>query len=163
LPFQIISEKIAKQIIREGIRVEFNAGLDIRLLDDEKASLLKKMRVSEPKFAWDSPKDEYMVMRGIEILRRNGINRSAFYVLVGFSTTFEEDLYRLNRLRDLDQRAFVMLFDNNKETLKDPRYSSLKKWANARMVFFKSNYEDFVKWYSETNGIGKEETIGDPK
>lgn len=110
-------QRIARQIIKEKIQVEFNAGLDIRLLDDEKAILLKKMHVINLKFAWDSVDDEYMVMRGIEILRRNGINRSMFYVLVGYNSSFQQDLYRLNRLRDLDQRAYVMVYDQ--EILKD--------------------------------------------
>ena len=34
-------------------RVNFTTGLDIRFLDDEKAKLLKKMHISQPRFAWD--------------------------------------------------------------------------------------------------------------
>jgi hypothetical protein len=134
--------KIAKQIISEKIRAEFKQGLDIRLVDDKNAKLLKQMRILEPKFSWDDVNDEYMVMRGIEILRRNGINRSMFYVLIGYSSTFQQDLYRLNRLRDLGQRAFVMIYD--REILKDPRYASMRSWANPQKFFPKCTYEEFV-------------------
>ena len=135
--------KIAKQIISNKILVEFNAGLDIRLIDDKNAKLLKKMHISEPKFSWDNIADEYLVMRGIEILRRNGINRSMFYVLVGYNSTFYEDLYRLNKLRDSDQRAYVMVYDP--EILKDPRYASMRQWVNSMVAFPICTFEEFVE------------------
>jgi radical SAM superfamily enzyme YgiQ (UPF0313 family) len=54
-------KRISKQIIKEGIKVEFNAGLDIRFIDDEKAKLLREMHIKVPKFAWDDIRDESLV------------------------------------------------------------------------------------------------------
>ena len=71
-------KRIARQIIKEKIDVNFTTGLDIRFLDDEKAKLLKKMHISQPRFAWDDIRDEHMLMRGIEVLRQNGIKRSGY-------------------------------------------------------------------------------------
>ena len=135
-------KKIANQIIKEKLKVEFHS-LDIRFLDDEIAALLKQMHVIEPHFAWDDIRDEYAVMRGIEILRRNGINRSIFYILIGFNSTWEEDLYRANRLRDLGQRAFIMVY--NKEILKDRRYFHLRGWTNGHMIFGSTTFEEYIK------------------
>ena len=132
--------KIARQIIKEKIEPEFNAGLDVRLLDDEKAKLLKQMRISQPKFAWDDLKDEYMVMRGIEILRKHGINRSLFYVLVGYNSTMEEDLYRLEKLKAVGQRAYVMRYEtvrSNKE------YIYLAAWANQPQFFETMSFDEY--------------------
>jgi hypothetical protein len=84
-------KKIANQIIKEKLKVEFHS-LDIRFLDDEIAALLKQMHVIEPHFAWDDIRDEYAVMRGIEILRRNGINRSIFYI-PHFALTFQSIIF----------------------------------------------------------------------
>ena len=134
--------RCARQIIHEKLKVEFHA-LDIRFIDDEIAVLLKQMHIFEPKFAWDRIEDEYTVMKGIEILRRNGINRSIFYVLVGFDTTWEQDLHRVNRLRDMGQRVFLMIYD--KEILKDKRYHHLRVWCNARMFFASVPFDEFVR------------------
>jgi hypothetical protein len=138
-------ERIARQIIKKGIKVDFNTGLDIRLIDDEKARLLKQMHVTEPRFAWDNIEDEYLVLRGIETLRRNGINRSIFYVLVGYEGTFEDCLYRVNKLRDLGQRVYVMPYERVELFKKDIRYLYLRRWGNARMIFASTKYEEFVE------------------
>ena len=132
--------KIAKQIIKEKIQVEFTSGLDIRLLDDEKAKLLHEMHISAPKFSWDHIADEFMVMRGIEILRRNGINRSVFYILVGYDSTYAEDLYRVEKLRSAGQLAYVMRY----ETVRDKReYIDLAMWVNQFHLFQKMTFDEF--------------------
>ena len=135
---------IANQVIKEGLRADWNQGLDIRLLDDEKAALLKKMRIQHVKFAWDDVKSEASVRRGIEILKAHGIKMATFYVLVGGpGSTFEDCLYRVNTLRELGQACYVMPY-NKEELFKDRRYFYLFRWANARQLFFICTYEEFV-------------------
>jgi hypothetical protein len=139
-------KKIAKQIIKEGLRVDFQSGLDVRLLlDDENAALLKAMHVSEPTFAWDDIKSEAAVVRGIEILKRNGIKRAIWYVLAGFESDFENALYRVNRLRELGQRVFVMLYNSDELSKKDERYRHLRGWANGRMKFAACTFDEYVQ------------------
>jgi hypothetical protein len=147
-------KKIAGQIIKEGLRVDFQSGLDVRLLDDENAALLKAMHVSEPTFAWDDIKSEAAVLRGIEILRIAGINRAIWYVLVGFNTQFSEDLYRVNRLRELGQRVYVMPYNSDELFEKDGRYRHLRNWANARMYFASCTFDEYVR--SKENGGQKQ-------
>ncbi|MGD0951511.1 MAG: hypothetical protein ABR985_03810 [Methanotrichaceae archaeon] len=133
-------KRIGRQIIKEKIDVNFTTGLDIKFLDDEKAKLLKKMHISQPRFAWDDIRDEHMVMRGIEVLRQNGIKRSLFYVLVGFNSTLEEDLYRLEKLKAVGQRAYVMRY----ETVRgEPEYNYLAAWANQPRMFETMTFEVF--------------------
>jgi hypothetical protein len=160
-------EKIANQIIDEKLSIEFNQGLDIRLITDENAILLKKLKVSDPKFAWDDVRTESAVIKGIDTLKRHGINRSVFYVLIGFNSTFEEDLYRLNKLREMGQRAYVMPFDKENLFKKDERYQKLSNWANARMVFASATFEEYINgncksYYSMENKKKNalKETIG---
>jgi len=145
-------KKIAKQIIKEGLRVDFQSGFDVRLLNDDNAKIIKSLRIHEPTFAWDELDMENAVLRGIEILKRNGINRAIWYVLVGFNTTFEDALYRVNRLRELGQRVYVMLY--NKEELEDRRYSHLRDWANARMSFASCTFDEYVR--TRENGVQKQ-------
>lgn len=132
-------KKIAYQVIKERLEVEFHS-LDIRFLTDETAALLKKMQVKHPHFAWDSMDDEYAVLRGIEILRRNKITRSTFFVLVGFNTTFEQDLYRIEKLKSIGQRAYVMRY----ETVRgNPLYTDLAAWVNQPQFFEKMNFNEY--------------------
>jgi len=147
-------KKIAKQIIKEGLRVDFQSGLDVRLLDDEKATLLKAMHVSEPTFAFDDTSHERAVLRGIELLKEHGINRSNFYVLAGFESDFEDALYRVNRLRDLGQRVYVMPYNGDELFEKDERYRHLRGWANGRMRFASCTFDEYVR--TKENGGQKQ-------
>jgi hypothetical protein len=133
-------EKIAGQIQKENLSVNFH-GLDIRIINDENAEILSRLHAYPTRhFAWDSIKDEQAVLDGIEILKAHGMKQSMFYVLSGFNSTFEEDLYRLNRLKELGQRAYLMRY----ETVRGiSEYNDLAAWANQPMFFVKVPFEEF--------------------
>lgn len=123
--------------IENKIKVSFNQGLDIRLITKENAEVLEKVKYYDLKFklrrlyfAWDSMDYEGAVMRGIKTLMDAGINpsRLMFYILVGYNTTFEEDMYRFNKLNDIGARPFIMLYNNTK----DKTLRAFARWVNRR-------------------------------
>lgn len=134
--------KVASQIKKENLTVNFH-GLDIRLINDENAEILAGLKLypsSNPHFAWDNVKDEKKIIKGIEILKEHGVKTSMFYVLVGYDSTFQEDLYRLETLKKLDQRAYVMRY----ETVRGNReYNILAAYANQPSFFMKMTFEEF--------------------
>jgi len=73
-------------LIAEGLEVDFNQGLDIRLVNEENVGYLKRVKARELRFAFDDISYEAAVRKGIELLLANGINSRtlSFYVLVGF-------------------------------------------------------------------------------
>jgi len=134
---------VTDQILKEGLSVDFNQGLDMRLITDDFAQRLHELKIKPRlRFAWDNRKDEKAVRHCIEVLQRNGIKRACWYVLVGYNSSREDDLYRLNTLKSLDQRAYVMRF---KENTKGVRwYNDLAAWANQQSFFMKCSFEEFV-------------------
>ena len=135
-------ETILKQMIKEKVRVDFSQGLDIRLLTEEMAALLSKVRLwKQIHFAWDSMKYENEVRRGIEILRKTmPLSRVMFYVLIGFDTTPEEDLYRVEALRGLGVDPFVMPFDKA-----DPYQKRFARWVNHKAIFKTVEWKNYKK------------------
>ncbi len=131
--------KICEQVKKENLRVDFNQGLDIRLLTKEMAKALKEIRVKEYRFAFDDPGQEGVIKEKVALLKECGINKSMFYVLAGFSTTFEEDLHRLNVLRELGQNAYLMRY------VREPEYIPLARWANQPHIFKGMTYEQFLE------------------
>lgn len=103
-------EMICGQAKKENLRIDFNQGLDIRLMNKEHVKLLSQIRIKEPRFAFNHPNLSNLIGERIEWLKSSGINRSLFYVLVGFNTTIEEDLARLRQLRENGQNAYVMKY-----------------------------------------------------
>ena len=110
-------------------------GFDARLLNVEWAGMLKDIK--HPKgirFAWDNMKDEGAVIEAIRLLKDTGFNLKrdiSFYVLAGYNTTFEQDLYRCNRLREMGVNAFVMRYHK-----RDRMLNKLAKWANRRWAYW---------------------------
>ncbi|OGS40631.1 MAG: hypothetical protein A3K77_05645 [Euryarchaeota archaeon RBG_13_31_8] len=131
---------IAKQIMDYNLTVDFNQGLDIRLVNDGNAKILSDLRV-EPdyRFAWDNVKDEKQIRKGIKILQDHNIKHCLFYVLVGYNTSESEDLYRLNILKELDQRAYVMRYRTNRF------YNDLSAWVNQQRFFMSMDFNRFVE------------------
>ena len=78
-------------------------------------------------FAWDAMGYEDAVKQGIETLVSGGVpkHRLMFYVLIGFNTTVEQDLYRVTTLRKWGVDPFVMPYDHS-----DPYQRKFARWVN---------------------------------
>ena len=86
-------------------------GFDARLLNDEKAEALKRTRFDRGiHFAWDFMKDEKAVLRGLRLAKRYKLD-CMVYVLIGFNTTREEDIYRCQKVHDLGFRPYPMPYN----------------------------------------------------
>ena len=75
-----------EDLVAEGLEVDFNQGLDIRLLNEEVVEYLARVRAKQLRFAFDDIAYERAVRKGIELLLAGGIRsrKLSFYVLVGF-------------------------------------------------------------------------------
>jgi hypothetical protein len=119
---------IAKQIMDNNLTVDFNQGLDIRLVDNDNIKLLSNLRVKPVyRFAFDNPQDEKIIVEKIKLLKEHGL-RGMFYVLVGFNTTLDQDIHRINVLNSLDQRVYIMRYESVRG--KQP-YTDLAHWVNG--------------------------------
>jgi len=81
--------------------VDFNQGLDARLLTDHHAQRLAELDIFKVRLAWDHTRDEQHVYDAIMRLRRAGIGKKAIgvYVLVGFDDTPADARYRCETLK----------------------------------------------------------------
>ncbi len=129
---------ICKQARDNNIRLDFNQGLDCRLLNQDMVDDLKSIRHQELRFAWDGLKYENAVRKTIDLLDSK---RCSWYILTGFNTTFKEDLYRVNYLRSRNQVAFIMRYNNSK----DRKLIPLSQWVNKRNWFRAMTWEEFLK------------------
>lgn len=127
-------------IIEHKLKVIEN-GMDIRLLDEEIAERLSKIKfVPTLHFAFDNMSDEKAVRRGIELLRNAGINlrqKVQFYVLVGYNTTEEQDKYRCRLLKELGTNAFVMPYQRTEWTKK------IARWANRKWLYWSMDIDEY--------------------
>ena len=130
---------ICDQARKLKLRIDFNQGLDHRLLNPGIVRNLKGIRHKEYRFSYDSPDQHGTVSEAIRLLKAGGINRCFWYVLVGYDTTFKQDLDRLEFLKKMNQTAFVQRFSKNRGNL------LLGQWANQHGVFKKMTFREFLK------------------
>ena len=135
-----------QQCIDSKAWVDFNQGLDIRLMTEEKARMLDRIKTKEVHFAWDRYEDRDKVLPGLEMFARvTGLKPSAHkaivYTLVNFSTTLEQDLDRIYTLRDLGYWPYVMVYDREHCA---KVYRRLQRWVNNRFLFASvDRFEDY--------------------
>ena len=126
-------EKLFDQLIRTGAYINFEGGLDIRLLTDKGADQLNQMKTSMIHFAWDNYEFKtYEKLKRFRPLMDKDGRHIRVYVLTNFNTSHEQDLERIYKLRELDYDPFVMIYDKPNA----PRQTKqLQRWCNNKWIF----------------------------
>lgn len=132
-----------KEIKERDLRVDITQGIDVRLLTPEKAKALSEVKhLRSIHYAWDLMSFERPVMEGIKILSQHiKVWKQMCFMLVGFNTTFEEDMYRFRRLIELGIKPYVMVYNRKP----DVRLKHFAGWVNSRKHTVCS-FEEFTPW-----------------
>lgn len=134
------------QCAASGAKIDFNQGLDARLITEEKAELLASMRLVFPHFAMDTMGSMAAVSRGIRLYvdavkRRKGKwdwRYAKCFCLTNFNTTFEQDMERIKAIRDCECWPYVMIYNKPSAPVIIKR---LQQWTNNPLLF--PVYQDF--------------------
>lgn len=139
-------EDLLTQLADSGAWVDFNQGLDIRLMTERKAELLNKIKVKEIHFAWDNYHDKDIVLPKFKLFSELGkfkphSHNAIVYVLTNFNSTIEQDLERIYTLRELGYWAYIMVYDKQHCA---PIYKQLQCWCNNRFIYSQCpRFEDY--------------------
>lgn len=137
---------LSVQLIESGAWVDFSQGCDIRLMTDEKAEYIKRMKIKQVHFAWDRYEDKEKIVPQFERFKEItqwDYRKLGVYVLCGFNTTFEQDLDRVYTLRELGYNPYVMLYEKDKLPA-GHRLKLLQRWVNNRIIFRScKRFEDY--------------------
>lgn len=141
---------LLQQLIDSNARVNFNQGLDIRMMTEEKALMLSKIKLDAIHFAWDRYEDKELIQPKFETFRKISKVRAKdlqVYVLVGDheKRILPEDLERIYWLRENGYAPFVMLYDKG-NLYKGHELKALQRWVNNRFVFWQvPTFEEYKK------------------
>jgi hypothetical protein len=121
---------IITQLKQERLTVDFNQGLDHRLLTDELCKELVSVKHSELRFAFDHIEYKKTVLKAIDILKKYGRDKfnTRWYVYVGEEDTFESVYERLCILRENRQGVYVM---RDRKVYHKPEFVALASWGNT--------------------------------
>ena len=127
------------EIRRFNLTVNFNQGLNVRNLHEHQARELASVRfrnyagtAKRIHFAWDDPRHEKLIRRGLERVFAAGIapRYVTVYVLIGYWSTPAQDLHRVELLRSYGVDPYAMPYD------KFDRYQiNFTRWVNNKRLF----------------------------
>lgn len=126
-------EKLFDDLIKTKALIEFNQGIDVRLLTDKGIDQLNKMRLKMLHFAWDNY--EFKTYEKLKQIRQSleyDSRSLRVYVLTNFGTTFDQDLERVIKLRELDYDPYVMIYDKPHAPKK---VKQLQRWVNNKRIW----------------------------
>ncbi|UWD47127.1 radical SAM protein [Clostridioides difficile] len=135
-------EELLKQLIDSKAWVDFTQGLDIRLMTEKKAEMINRIKIKRIHFAWDNYEfNTYDKLKEFRSKLNFKKQKLGVYVLTNFNTTFEEDLERVYKLKELDYDPYVMIFEKWKC---HHEYRRLQRWVNNKIIFRSvDKFEDY--------------------
>ena len=113
-------------------------------MDEEQAEALNSVKMKGyVHIAWDLPQLD-LTSRLEAMTKYIKPYKIACYVLVGFNSTREQDLHRLNTLKRLGILPFVQAFRDYDNSRKPTQYEKdLGRWANRAWLFKSMDFEDY--------------------
>lgn len=119
-------------------------GVDVRILDEEQAYWLNRLPLYKPiHIAWDLPNID-LTDRLREVTKYIKSYKLMCYVLVGFNSSIEQDIYRIERLRELGIKPYVMPYRDFENKTQPSQYArDLANYVNKPMIFKSCRFEDF--------------------
>jgi hypothetical protein len=101
---------LAQQLINSGAWVDFSQGCDIRIMTEEMAQAIKRMKIKVIHFAWDKYEDKEKIVPKFEMFKNVtqwDKRRLGVYVLTNYNTTHEQDLERVYTLKRLGYWPYI--------------------------------------------------------
>lgn len=144
---------LLRQLVESGARVDFNQGLDARLITPETAELLVSMKLKRPHFAMDTMTSMEPVKRGLNLyvnaykrIRGNWDWRNArVFCLTNFDTTHAQDMERIKVIQECECHPYVMIYNKPSAPSITRR---LQRWTNTPMIYAKTH--DFMEYQRHT-------------
>ena len=135
-----------EEIVRMGIAVDFNQGLDARRACDDPyiLDLLSRVKwIRHIRFACDTRAQIEPVLKCIRELEQRGVNRHRFFVYC-LVKEIDDALFRLNIFREMHINPFAQPyrdFDNKiRPTVEQRRVAH---WCNKKSVFYSCEFTNF--------------------
>jgi len=135
--------------------VEFNQGLDIRLLNDNVSEQLASMKYHGTyTFAFDNWNDRHEIIPALDKWLTYG-QYTALYLFTAFKSQDTNDIHELlERIRICQERnviPYVMRFKDWKNSEMHGMYVNISRWCNQPSMFKKLSLSEFVDKHKDTS------------
>lgn len=149
-------QKICEEILSGDFEVAFIQGINVRDLTDEHGEYFKHIKFRDKHFkkkrfycAWDDESDKQEVERGLNILERAGIARSAvtpYFICNYWHKGLTEDVWnRFLFMAERGLRPYAMIYEKWKLPPRDD-LKIFQNWVNTHNAYVKPTKEGFEEY-----------------
>jgi len=126
-------QAIFEEVISLNKTVDFNQGLDARLLNDESAELISKMKIPRVRLAYDNNSQRESVPEAINLLSKHGVPKRdvLIYTMFNFTESPEEFFERVKEIFEWGGVCYPMRFQPV-NTLKKDSYIA-PAWTKEKL------------------------------
>lgn len=136
-------KKSIEYLLNAGQQVKLH-GVDIRIMTEEQAYWLNRLRLKgNIHIAWDLPALD-LTQKLQEVTKYIKPHKLTCYVLVGYNSTIEQDMFRIDTLRRFGISPFVQPYRDYENKRKPTQYErDLARWANNKFLYKSCKFEDY--------------------
>lgn len=136
-------KKSIEYLLNAGQQVKLH-GVDIRIMTEEQAYWLNRLRLKgNIHIAWDLPALD-LTQKLQEVTKYIKPHKLTCYVLVGYNSTIEQDMFRIDTLRRFGICPFVQPYRDYENKRKPTQYErDLARWANNKFLYKSCKFEDY--------------------
>lgn len=134
--------ELLDQLIESEATVNINQGLDVRLLSEDTAKQINRIKTKIVHFAWDNyeQKTRHCLKQARGWLDKRSRDVRV-YVLTNYNTNIEQDLDRIYTIREIGFDPYVMIYDKPHA----PRIvRRLQRWCNNKYIFRSCDFKDYI-------------------
>lgn len=128
-----------------GIKIDFNQGLDARLIDEGIAKRLGIVKFYKPlRMACDTISQMPYIEKATKLLRKHNVTRKRYFVYV-LVKDIQDALERVEFLRGLNLDPFAQPYRNlTTGELIDYEHKRFARWVNRKELFNSVKWEDYT-------------------
>jgi hypothetical protein len=132
---------------------QFRQGLDIRLLNSEKARMLSKSKYhGDFIFAFDQLKDKDVIIKKLTIWKQHTKKTTKLYLFCGYEIADDKSLIediihlfkRIEVLMTFGCLGYVMRHENYKNHRLSNIYVQIARWCNQPQFYKKMSFKEFI-------------------
>jgi len=139
------------------VKVDFNQGLDARLIDHSVAKILAKLKfIKKVRLACDRPEDIEHIRKAVELMRWYNVTPRSYgvYVLV---RDVDEALERVRFLKGMNLEPFAQPYIDREGTPPTQLQKDFARWVNHSPIFKSTTWETYEPRKGRPKGVAKGE------
>lgn len=137
---------LLQQLVDSKAKIDFNQGMDIRLITNKNIDLIRKLKLKMVHFAYDRIQDKEIIEPALKMFKEaTGYDhhKVMVYILMNYDSTIEEDLHRIDYVGNvLGFQPYPMIYD--KEHC-DPIYNKIQRWCNPFIFRSCPTFEEYKR------------------